>query len=100
MKITNDAEGKRFFTTVKGGDAHILYNRGPNNIYDLYATYVPTESRGHNIADQLVREAIRVAKEEKVQILDTCPYVHSWFRKHPEESDILFGAGESIVELY
>ncbi len=99
MDIKNDKEGKRFFATVEGGDAHILYERGKNSSYDLYATYVPVESRGHNIADQLAREAVRVARAEKVKIIDTCPYVKSWFNKHPEERDIL-EPGSEIISIY
>lgn len=60
MEIHNDRR-RRFYTTVEGGDAHILYRWGSNNSYDLFATYVPTQSRGQNIADKLVREAIRTA---------------------------------------
>ncbi|MEK2690196.1 GNAT family N-acetyltransferase [Bdellovibrio sp. GT3] len=101
MNIRHDVSGQRFATTVQGGDAHILYRRGPNNAYDLYATYVPVESRGQNIAEQLVREAIHIAKEEKVQIIATCPYVASWFRKHPEENKILSTeSGDSIIQVF
>ncbi|WP_413586605.1 GNAT family N-acetyltransferase [Bdellovibrio sp. HCB274] len=101
MNIRHDLAGQRFVTNVQGGDAHILYRRGPNNSYDLYATYVPVESRGQNIADLLVREAIRTAKSEQVQIVDTCPYVASWFRKHPEESKILSKeSGDSIIQVF
>ncbi|QLY26242.1 GNAT family N-acetyltransferase [Bdellovibrio sp. KM01] len=101
MNIRHDKGGQRFVTNVKGGDAHILYRRGPNNAYDLYATYVPTESRDQKIADQLVREAIRVAKEDKVQIIDSCPYVAGWFRKHPEDTKILSKeSGDSIIQVF
>ncbi|UYL08952.1 N-acetyltransferase [Bdellovibrio sp. SKB1291214] len=101
MNIRHDKGGQRFVTNVQGGDAHILYRRGPNNSYDLYATYVPTESRGQNIADRLVREAVRVAKEDKVQIIDSCPYVASWFKKHPEETRVLSKeSGDSIIQVF
>ncbi|WII72130.1 GNAT family N-acetyltransferase [Bdellovibrio sp. 22V] len=89
MDIQNDSTHRRFKTLVDGGEAHILYHRGPQNSYDLFATEVPPESRGKNIADQLVREAIKVAKSENVQIIATCPYVKHWFDKHPEEKEIL-----------
>lgn len=101
MEIHND-KGRRFFTTVEGGDAHILYRRSTNNSYDLFATYVPTQSRGQNIADKMVREAIRTARDENVKIIDTCPYVKSWFRKHPEERNILSedNSDDTIISFY
>ncbi len=89
MNIRHDMAGKRFVATVDGGDAHILYRRVQINLMISLATYVPTESRGKKVADQLVREAIRVAKADNVKIIDSCPYVHGWFQKHPEENKIL-----------
>lgn len=99
MEVINDKEGKRFFATVQGGDAHILYERGKNNSYDLYATYVPTESRGHQVADKLVSEAVRMIRAENVKIIDTCPYVKSWFRKHTDQRDML-EPGSEILSFF
>ncbi|MFM6928321.1 MAG: GNAT family N-acetyltransferase [Bdellovibrio sp.] len=99
MEIHND-KGRRFYTTVEGGDAHILYRWGDNGSYDLFATYVPTQSRGHNIADKMVREAIHTARTENVKIIDTCPYVKSWFRKHPEEADILVKSSDNSMTSF
>lgn len=88
MEIEN-VTGSKFRVMVDGGEAHILYRRGPENSYDLIATEVPPEARGQNVADQLVREALRTAKAENVKIIATCPYVKRWFEKHPEENGIL-----------
>ncbi|MNJ92717.1 hypothetical protein D3C87_103910 [compost metagenome] len=89
MQIKNDTANRKFTASVDGGEAKIRYRRGPDNAYELVATEVPEEARGKNIADQLVREALRVAKEEDVQVIATCPYVKRWFEKHPEEQGIL-----------
>lgn len=99
MEIQNDTTNHKFITQVEGGEAHILYRRGINNELELYATLVPTQARGKNIADQMVREALKFAKEEKVQIIDTCPYVQVWFKKHPEESHILANPPEKHMHL-
>ena len=90
MEIKNEVENKKFTTQVEGGEARIAYRRGAGNSYDLVSTLVPYESRGKNIADQLVREALKTAKQEGVSVIATCPYVKHWFQRHPEESSILF----------
>ncbi|KHD89208.1 MAG: acetyltransferase [Bdellovibrio sp. ArHS] len=89
MDFKHDVQGQKIFTMVEGGEAHILYRRGQDNSYDLYSTEVPPEARGKNVADQLVREALKLAKSEKAQVIATCPYVKKWFEKHPEEKAIL-----------
>lgn len=96
MEIKNDTANRKFTTQVTGGEAKIRYRRGPDDAYDLVATEVPPEARGQNIADKLVREALRVAKEEDVKIIATCPYVKKWFEKHPEENGILLHADKRV----
>lgn len=88
MQIEN-IDGKKFRAMVDGGEAHILYRRGPENSYNLIETLVPVKSRGKNVADQLVREALQTARAENVKVIATCPYVKRWFEKHPEEQSIL-----------
>jgi Predicted acetyltransferase len=99
MEIQHDSENHKFYANVEGGEAHLLYRHGENDALDLYATEVPAQARGKNIADSLVREAIKQAKEDDVQIVDTCPYVKSWFAKHPEESAILAYPPEKPMHL-
>ncbi|MNS72952.1 hypothetical protein D3C72_1063760 [compost metagenome] len=99
MEIQNDKTNHKFVAQVEGGEAHILYRRGTNNELELYSTLVPAQARGKNIADLMVREALNFAKEEKVLIIDTCPYVKVWFKKHPEESGILANPPEKHMHL-
>jgi predicted GNAT family acetyltransferase len=89
MEIKNDTNSKKFTSQVEGGEAYIIYRRGPENAYELVSTLVPPPARGHNVADQLVRMALETAKREQVKIIATCPYVRSWFKKHPSEQAIL-----------
>lgn len=88
MQVEN-VVGKKFRATVEGGEARILYRRGPENSYNLIETLVPAEARGKNVADQLVRAALQTARDENVKVIATCPYVKRWFEKHPEEQSIL-----------
>lgn len=80
---------EKFWTMVDGGEAHLFYRRGPQNSLDIFSVEVPVESRGKNIADQLVREALKHAKNEGVKVIPTCPYVSRWFERHKDEAGIL-----------
>ena len=88
-EIRNDMKRQRFVRDVEGGEAFLVYKKINGNIYDLISTEVPVVSRGHNIGDSLVREALKTAKSEMSQVIATCPYVKRWFVKHPDEQSIL-----------
>lgn len=81
-------QNEKFFFHVPGGEAHLMYEKAGNAL-DIFEVMVPVESRGKNIAESLVKEALKFAKENNMQIIPTCPYVKKWFERHPEESSIL-----------
>lgn len=81
-------KNEKFFSHVNGGEAVLMYEKD-GSVLDIFEVVVPVESRGKNIADSLVKEALKFAKENKMQIIPTCPYVKKWFEKHPEEASIL-----------
>ncbi|MEK2643956.1 GNAT family N-acetyltransferase [Bdellovibrio sp. BCCA] len=83
-------QDKKFSAQVEGGEAVLLYRRGPQNSMDILGVEVPPPARGKNVADQLMREALRKAKEEHVKVIASCSYAESWFDRHPEEEDIIF----------
>jgi len=90
MEIKHDTAGKKFYVNVEGGEANAFYRRGPHNSLDIYSVVVPVPARGKNVADQLVREALKMARAENVKVIPTCPYVARWFDRHPEEKNLLF----------
>lgn len=89
MNIIHDSANNRITAEVNGGNAQLSYRRGPKDVYDIYSVVVPTEARGEGVADKLVRKALDLAKAENAKVIPTCPYVNSWFKRHPEEQSIL-----------
>ncbi|MGL5682708.1 MAG: GNAT family N-acetyltransferase [Marinifilaceae bacterium] len=60
-----------------------------NNALDIVSTYVPSELRGNGIAANLVRAAMEYAKQHKLQIIPTCPYVDTFIRRYPQYKELL-----------
>lgn len=90
MEIINDTNNCKFKVEInERQEAHLAYERGPRNCYNLTHTWVPAEAQGKGLANDLVRTAVQTAKLEKVPIIATCSYVRRWFEKHPEEKPIL-----------
>ena len=52
-------------------------------------TGVPDAYSGRGIAGQLARALVREARAAGVKIVPLCPYVAAWFRKHPDEADLI-----------
>ncbi|WP_374077106.1 GNAT family N-acetyltransferase [Bdellovibrio bacteriovorus] len=88
MEIERVAD-KKFSTKVEGGEAVLIYRRGPENSFDILGVEVPPPARGKNVADQLMREAVKAARAENVKVVASCSYAVHWFDTHPDEEDIL-----------
>lgn len=61
----------------------------PLGILRIVSTYVPPELRGRGIAEALVKEAIRLAKEESLEIEPVCSYAFYYFIKNRGERGVL-----------
>lgn len=62
---------------------------GPDKII-IDHTEVNSESEGKGIGKQLVFEAVKYARENKIKILPLCPYAKSVFDKDADLHDVLF----------
>ncbi|MDY0407503.1 GNAT family N-acetyltransferase [Virgibacillus soli] len=52
-------------------------------------TYVSNDLRGQGVAAKLVEHVINYAKNENKKIIPTCSYVATYFKRHPQASDVL-----------
>lgn len=62
---------------------------GPDKII-INHTEVNSEFEGKGIGKQLVSEAVKYARENKIKILPLCPYAKSVFDKDTDLHDVLF----------
>lgn len=56
---------------------------------DLVHVEVPAEYQGQGLAGKLAEAALNWAREQKLKVIPSCPYVQGYLGKHPEYSDLL-----------
>ena len=51
----------------------------------VYHTEVDPELEGQGFARQLLDKMVAYAREKSLQVIPLCEYVHTQFKRHPEE---------------
>jgi hypothetical protein len=81
--VTNNAAENRFEVHTDHGVAMLRYvARG--NVLDLTHTVVPQEAEGQGIGSALAHAALEHAQANGLKVIASCPFVHSYLRKHTE----------------
>jgi len=90
LEIGHDVNngGGRYWAEVPGGSAELTYRHGKKGVIIIDHTFVPPESRGHDIAQQLVERAAADAREYGLKIIPECPYVAALFKRRRDLSDL------------
>jgi predicted GNAT family acetyltransferase len=85
--IHNPAAG-RFEAHTEHGVAILEYVlRG--DVMDLVHTEVPQEAEGQGIGAALVRAALDHARNERIAVIPSCPYVRAYLERHPDFGDLV-----------
>ena len=89
MSIVRDnAKQSRFEIEENGLVAFATYRR-ENNTVMIPHVEAPPELRGKGTAGRLMEGIALLAREGGLKIVPRCPYAAAWFRRHPEDSDVL-----------
>ena len=83
MNVSHDIQHSRFVVPVSGGEAELVYEMVGDDAIDLQHTEVPPSDRNQGVADALVLAAVAYAREHRLRVIPTCPYVQAWVRRHP-----------------
>jgi len=89
MVVEHDTERHRFVVHFPEGGGELVYRRITPRTLDLVHTGVEPALRRRGIGDALVRSALAYAREQKLRIVPTCPFVARWLEKHPEERELV-----------
>ncbi len=54
------------------------------NALTVYHTEVDPKHEGKGFAKVLLEAMVKHARENKLQVVPLCPYVHAQFKRHPE----------------
>jgi predicted GNAT family acetyltransferase len=88
-EIINNPQKHRFEADLGDGSLAIAdYDLTSGKIIFTH-TEVPAEHEGHGIGTALVRFALNFARENRLLVIPVCPFFAAYFKKHPEEQNLL-----------
>lgn len=86
--VRDNAAQNRFEIEENGQVAFATYRRA-DNVVTIPHVEAPQELRGKGTAGRLMEGIAVLAREGGLKIVPRCPYAAAWFRRHPEDSDVL-----------
>ncbi len=75
LDIRHDPDGGRFFASIGGEEATLLYTEAGARTLDFTRTYVPEALRHQNIGEAIVKHALAYAADNAYEVIPTCPFV-------------------------
>ena len=78
----NSGEIQLYFDDNKIGKMDISVK---DNLFTVYHTEVDEAYNGRGFAKLLLGKLVSYARENELQIIPLCPYVHAQFKRHPDE---------------
>jgi predicted GNAT family acetyltransferase len=87
-EVRDNPAMQRYELAVPGGLVFVDY-RQRDGILTITHTETPPALQGQGLAGKLVKGMIADARQRGLKILPRCSYVTDYFRRHPEERDVL-----------
>jgi predicted GNAT family acetyltransferase len=87
VEVEHHEARRRFVARTPAGPAYVAYDRPDERTIELHHTIVPEEERGRGVGGTVVRAAIAYAREQRLRVIPTCPFVSAWLKEHPEERE-------------
>jgi uncharacterized protein len=88
MDITHDDKNAEFFMETEKGRATLNYLREGDKL-DFHHTFVPEALRGQGIAEKVVAAGFDYAKQNKLKVIPSCPYVQRLLRRHEDWKELV-----------
>lgn len=89
MQVDHEPDHKRFIVRLPEGTGELTYQMAGPGTIDLQHTGVQSALRGRGVAEALVTTAFKYARDKRLRVIPTCPYVQRWLKDHPEQHDLL-----------
>lgn len=87
-EVVNNESARRFEITVDGHTGFLQYARTAERI-NLLHTEVPPELGGRGIGATLAKAALDYARQARLEVVATCPFVKKYLERHPEYAELL-----------
>ena len=75
LDIHHDPGLRRFFASIGGEEAYLVYTVAGARTLDFTRTYVPDALRHQNIGEAIVKHALAYAAANGYEVTPTCPFV-------------------------
>lgn len=84
LKLNEDGSGT-FYLLQDGRQTGEMVISIKQKVLTVYHTEVAKEAEGKGLAKKLLSEMVSYARKNMLKVIALCPFVHSQFRRHPEE---------------
>jgi hypothetical protein len=88
IEVWHVPERHRFEARLQDELVYLSYTMDGDAI-SLDHTYVPDAFRGRGVAAELVRAAVKEARQRHWRLQPRCSYVVTFFKRYPEFADVL-----------
>ena len=88
MSVTDNTDKHRFELEENGALAFATY-RQQGDVYTIPHVEAAMELRGKGAAGRLMEGIVAMAHAKGFKIRPTCPYAVAWFKRHPEQDDLV-----------
>ena len=75
MILHHEPDRHRFVAVLDDEEGVLEYRPAGDGVLDYYHTYVPQSLRGRGIAGRLVAFALEHAREHRLKVVPSCPFV-------------------------
>jgi predicted GNAT family acetyltransferase len=96
--VVDNREAKRFELAVDGEVAFIRYFMRDGRVV-MRHTEVPPRLRGRGIGTILIRGALEIARDRRIEVVPRCPFVIAFLRDHPDYLDLIPENEQQQLEL-
>src|SRR5262245_13292535 len=88
LSVVRNVVARRFEIVANGAIALLQYAETGGRI-QLIHTEVAPSLRGRGYATQLAYAALEYARDSKLRVVPTCPFVSRYLDRHPEYRDLI-----------
>jgi len=86
--VRDNTASNRFELEEQGALAFATYRRAGDTL-TIPHVEAAMALRGKGTAGRLMEGIAAMAREKHFKIRPTCPYAVAWFRRHPDQQDVL-----------
>ncbi len=88
MQLSRNSD-KSQFEAVKDGQTAVAQYEMDGAQMTVTHIIVPSAIEGQGVGSALCKFAIQTARDEQLTIVPQCPFMAAYFKRHPENNDLL-----------